>query len=967
MKKILLSLSMAAISLFGYAADAFENEATTVAWAIGNESNATSITEAVASVVQETGVKVGTDLTVSTWDASGLDGGELPTYQPATSNAGSVAGDMIEYTIKMKKGLTFTPTSFVFDAVKQGTDNAFFSWSYTIDGVESEISAYSDPKNQVLRNNGANKDVAPLTHNESVSVENGGRVVTLRFYISNVANNKKMSIGNIQINGNVNGTEEPRAFKNFAIDFRTNPYTMVEPETLPENVQVNAGNYHGDQHGTQNAVVTVTVDGPVSFYVGGCNYTNGATVKDSEGKVLATMNTQAAGCDNSYPQAVTHFAKWTYNVEAAATLTFELGNYCPYFKAEATDFIPSVNVTYYDTDGKTIIGTTEVSGGSELAYAFSANDVTVADGYAFRGWFSSDQTTAVKVAEGIGLTEDLNLYAKATPIEEATSTARYIYDLTKAYWYVEDHECIEIDGKYYNNHGWLVDQNGAIRIKVSDKAIIAIKNCLYSNGNAEAIVKDAEGKEITTLPVQGESDGAETSFRYEGGATTLSITYPNGCYCHGVSVFNVVDFVTFDEKTGYYMIPANDVNSFILALTEANGSGNKNIFLPNGTYDLGETVLTSISGSNISIIGESTDGTIIVNAPAVENEGIGTTATLVNTSSNLYLQDLTIQNALDYYKSGAAGRAVCLQDKGANTVCKNVKMLSYQDTYYSNKASNFYWEDSEIHGTVDYLCGDGTVVYNRVKLVNESRSANDASGSDVVAAPNTTEGQKGYIFLDCSIESKCKDFTFARSWGGKSAAIYIRTTVLDNSLNASRWTAAGMNVAAYKFKEYKTMDKDGNVTTPATNIVNFTHSTGNLSYETVLSDDEAAEYTIANIYGTWAPDAIAAQLSTTVTKEDGKITWTATEGATAYAIVVNDQIIEIVPATTLEYADATASVRVANGRGGFGEVCEGEEATGVRAIETTKTENNRVFDLSGRRANQTAGLQIVNNQIILVK
>jgi pectin methylesterase-like acyl-CoA thioesterase len=92
------------------------------------------------------------------------------------------------------------------------------------------------------------------------------------------------------------------------------------------------------------------------------------------------------------------------------------------------------------------------------------------------------------------------------------------------------------------------------------------------------------------------------------------------------------------------------------------------------------------------------DGTIIRNAPAVANEGISKTATLLNNGSYNYFQDLTIENALDYYNAGSAGRAVTLQDKGNYTICKNVRLKSYQDTYYSNNANGkFYFEDSDIH------------------------------------------------------------------------------------------------------------------------------------------------------------------------------------------------------------------------------------------------------------------------------
>jgi hypothetical protein len=53
----------------------------------------------------------------------------------------------------------------------------------------------------------------------------------------------------------------------------------------------------------------------------------------------------------------------------------------------------------------------------------------------------------------------------------------------------------------------------------------------------------------------------------------------------------------------------------------------------------------------ISIIGQSMDGTSS-DAPAVANEGISKTATLLNNGSYNYFQDITIENALDYYNAG---------------------------------------------------------------------------------------------------------------------------------------------------------------------------------------------------------------------------------------------------------------------------------------------------------------------------
>lgn len=978
--KTALSCLLAIASSTMVNAQSFDQAAASFSWAVGNESKATA-TENVIDALQNSKVTVGTDLTITSTESTYTLGddkvGPYVTYQPGTSNAGCVSTDMIEYTLQMQKGITLQVSSISFDAVKVGTDNAFFSWSYTVDGVEGPVTAYSDPKTQIRRNNNANPE-APLTHVEEISAE-AGRTFTLRFYLSDVANNKTISIGNIKIDGIVNGEKEVRAFTDFKIDFRTDPYTVQLPASgeLPAGVSVD-GTFHDSQHGYQKTLVTVPVDGPVRFTIAGCGYSKQATVTDSEGNVLATLNTNGAGCDTS--TSTDHYVTWTYNSETPNTLVIDLGDYCPFLYAEACDLIPYCTIRYYDTDGKTIIAEEEVEGGSALAYTHGADEVTVAEGYKFRGWFNSAQSTAVKVAEGTPIEDNLSLYAKATEIEIPTNTSRYIYELNKVNFYMEDHEAIwTSENGYYHDaqHGWAFDGGGSLSIAVAGKALVTIGNCKYS-AEANTVVTNAAGEEIATFPTQMEADGTETTIQFDSEkADTLTFNFGGTAYIHKVTVYNVVDFVEYNDQTGYYEIPANDANSFLLALASANATGNVKIFLPNGTYDLGELALTSISGENISIIGESMEGTIIRNAPLVENEGIGTTATLLNTSKGLYLQDLTLQNALEYYKSGAAGRAVCLQDKGSNTICKNVRMLSYQDTYYSNAASDRYWEDSEIHGTVDYLCGDGNVVYNRVALVNESRSANAKSGSDVISAPNctaSTDSRKnwGYVFLDCTIESFCNDFTFARSWGGESKAYYIRTKVLDNSLSASRWTAAGMNIAAYDFKEFGTMDAEGNVTTPESNIINFTHKDGDNSIETVMTEAEAAEFTLDNIFGEWHPEQYAAQVVIESLDNVSKLAPSflvadTCDDETTLSIIADADIVPYIRAIQADEAAHALTLRAANLRGGFGPAFEVDMTQeGIEQIVSDVTAaSSRTYNLFGQPVNSAKGITIVNGQKVI--
>ena len=705
-----------------------------------------------------------------------------------------------------------------------------------------------------------------------------------------------------------------RHFTDFQIDFTSDPYTVVKPADgiLPEGVTVE-GTFHDSQHGYNSSTVTVPVDGAVRITFGNCTYNgHGATIKNGE-TVLATLPC-GGNCDGT--------TSWVYNSNDDAVLTITTPSYCPSLAVEACDFIPDVTVSYYNTDGS-LIGEESIAGGTALTYKYGADDVTVAPGEAFRGWFESAKSTAEKVAEGTSVQTDLELFARATPIEEPTSTSRYVYDLTKPYFYAEDHEAIEIDGKYYNTHGWLIDREGAIRIKVAGKCYVSVGCCLYS-GESTATVTDEAGNAVADFPVKGESDGAEQTFQYDGPAGWLTITFPDGSYTHNVTVSNVVEFVAYNEAAGYYEIPAGDVSSFLLALKAAATQEGARIFLPNGTYDLGTTTLTAINGKNISIIGESMSGTVILNYPPLDAEGIGVTATLLNRSENLYLQDLTLRNAMPFDGKAAAGRAVALQDKGKNTICKNVSLESHQDTYYSNNGSAyFYFEDGEIHGVVDYVCGGGDVYFNRVKFVNEAQK------NATIAAPNGAK-KYGYVMNGCTIETLCSQFNFGRSWGTYSGLAWLNTTINQPSkLASSRFNTTGMNCAADKFVEYNTMDANGNRISPASNKLTFTHSSGDKTYETILSDVEAEEYAISKVFPDWDPEAIAAQAEYSLNEEmEGNV------------YLVDGKIF----AGELPEGNGI-KVRKANARGGFGPEVE-VTTTGIRETEGSATATRR-YDLNG--------------------
>ena len=316
-------------------------------------------------------------------------------------------------------------------------------------------------------------------------------------------------------------------------------------------------------------------------------------------------------------------------------------------------------------------------------------------------------------------------------------------------------------------------------------------------------------------------------------------------------------------------VKAGDAESLLKAIEQANEQNADSakaewlfLMIPDGTYDLGDRVLTTITGHRVALIGQSMTGTIIQNAPAVENEGIGKTATLRNMGTDTYLQDLTLKNALDYYKADEAGRAVCLQDKGTRTICKRVRMLSYQDTYYSdNLTGQMYMDNCEIHGTVDFICGPADVYFNHCTIVTEPRGRHEKEG-DVIAAPRTRDTSWGYIFESCTIYNRQSDFFLARGWQSTPHCIWLNTTLMSpEKLKVSRFDSQGMRTVQNDFKEYNTMDAEGHNITPESNVITFTLDDKKHTAETILTASEAQKYKLKKIFPKWRPEKVTKKMA----------------------------------------------------------------------------------------------------------
>ena len=652
---------------------------------------------------------------------------------------------------------------------------------------------------------------------------------------------------------------------------------------------------------------------------------------------------------------------------------------------------PLITLTYLDLAGQKI-GTQEVEKDGKIgAFNYDIAQVPATkEGYKARGWFKQNYVGEKWTTESV-VTEDITLYAVETEIEVASTNRKYEFDLTNKNFDAADHEAFspEGSGKWHDGtHGWDFKNGDKINLLVGPKATIFVTTCKYPENGTTKIVA-SNNVEIDAINA---NDGTTKTIDYEGEEGTLTLTISGGqAYIHKIRIVNTAE-TNYDLKGQWIYVKEGDASSFLDALDAANGMSGTDrvyVYLPNGTYDLGTKTLTEISRNNISIIGESMEGVIIKNRPI--KEGIAITATLLNTATNTYLQDLTI-DCIAPYGTGddtkSAERGVCFQDKGNQTVMKKVYLKGLQDTYYSNSNSGtYYFEDCKIEGAVDYVCGNGDVYFNRTTFYTVNKSTGAAGG--VIAAPNTKKSF-GYIFNECTLDGMSNEdgkYRLGRPWASGTIVRMLDTKMLikPTAVGWDEWsTDVAKQNSVEQFGEYNSVNANGTAIDLSQRKTSFKGVANN----PVITADEAANYRPEAIFtGAWKPFTTSEQKEVeegSAKLENGVITWKAVEGATSYAIFKKDELLAIVegtsytleqPATSRGSEPTTAvdvyTIRAINAMGGMGEpvVIIDSSATAINGINAAENNSEKViYNLQGVRMNTAQkGVYIINGKKVVMK
>ena len=517
-----------------------------------------------------------------------------------------------------------------------------------------------------------------------------------------------------------------------------------------------------------------------------------------------------------------------------------------------------------------------------------------------------------------------------------------------------------------------IPAEGATNASANGKIVLTFDEKVKLTGNAAAT--------LGTQKIEGAVSGKAITFAYKGlnYATAYTFTLAAGSVAdltdNATDQAIVLNFTTKTKpavtKALYDFIVPTD-GDFKAALDAAakrtDTSKRFRIFIKQGDYKIPADEKSKVTGSdgksyanpttymntpNVSIIGEGMDNTSLTNtipnsgqsANVLEGIGKGDVLCLQKGATNTYFQDLKMYSSM----GDAKGRDIVLNDQSNKTICKNVNLWAYQDTYVSNNQNGkFYFEDGILRGRTDYLCGKGDVYYNNVELWICEKGG-------YLAVPSQPK-KYGYIFKDCTIKdaTAAKDlngnYTLGRPWGkGTPIALYIDTK-MEAIPSAAGWNEMSGGYPK-RFAEYNSYTSTGSVvdlkdrkkvydaydSKDGDNYVNRRNETAG---DPILTAEEAATYTIETVMGQdddWDPTAATEQASapSNVKLNGTTLAWDNNDYALLWAVCKNGKVVDftITPSYIVDDTSATWSVRAANEMGGLSEATVVGQGTGIRNI-----------------------------------
>lgn len=232
------------------------------------------------------------------------------------------------------------------------------------------------------------------------------------------------------------------------------------------------------------------------------------------------------------------------------------------------------------------------------------------------------------------------------------------------------------------------------------------------------------------------------------------------------------DFVVAKDGSGDFFTVQEAIN----AVPDFRKEGRTTIYIRKGVYK--EKLIIPESKINVSLIGA--EGAVIsgddyASKPNRFGENMSTSG---SSSCYIYAPDLICENLTFENTAGRVGQAVACFVSGDKVIFRNCRFLGNQDTLYNfGKHCRQYFENCYIEGTVDFIFGSSTAVFNRCTIHSLSKG--------YLTAPSTPQDEAyGYVFIDCRLTAAdgVEKVYLARPWRPYGKSVFIHCEMDDHIL-----------------------------------------------------------------------------------------------------------------------------------------------------------------------------------------
>ncbi|RYY40130.1 MAG: T9SS type A sorting domain-containing protein [Chitinophagaceae bacterium] len=298
------------------------------------------------------------------------------------------------------------------------------------------------------------------------------------------------------------------------------------------------------------------------------------------------------------------------------------------------------------------------------------------------------------------------------------------------------------------------------------------------------------------------------------------------------------------------------------------------IYIKNGKYR--EKITVPSNKPFIQLVGESVANVILYyDDPAVTLGTSGSASVTIN-ATDFSALNITFAN---YYGDGSQAVAILVNNDRASF--KNCRFLGNQDTLYIKGAGNprAYFNKCYVDGNIDFIFGSAIAVFDSCTIFPKARTV---AGNSFITAANTPAGQNyGLVFRNTRIANNgFTTYFLGRPWQNSNTStpqlLNNRTTFLNTTMGYSiapeGWTIwdASTITSGIDYGEYLSKDFTGAAVNTSSRV----------PWSQQLSASQAANYTNANMFGSWDPCAVSAQMCSYQPSPIAVSNFRATKGAT---------------------------------------------------------------------------------------